>query len=48
MALENLSGYGNITAANCDLQVGAGTIDIDQIDVQKLNADCVLVKLTWW
>ena len=34
------SGYGNITAANCDLQVGAGTIDIDQIDVQKLNADC--------
>ena len=33
-------GYGNITAANCDLQVGAGTIDIDQIDVQKLNADC--------
>ena len=34
------SGYGNITAANCDLQVGTGTIDIDQIDVQKLNADC--------
>ena len=34
------SGYGNITAANCDLQVGAGTIDIDQIDIQKLNADC--------
>ena len=34
------SGYGNITAAYCDLQVGAGTIDIDQIDVQKLNADC--------
>ena len=34
------SGYGNITAANCELQVGAGTIDIDQIDVQKLNADC--------
>lgn len=33
-------GYGNITAAYCDLQVGAGTIDIDQIDVQKLNADC--------
>ena len=33
-------GYGIITAANCDLQVGAGTIDIDQIDVQKLNADC--------
>ena len=33
-------GYGNITAANCDLQAGAGTIDIDQIDVQKLNADC--------
>jgi len=33
-------GYGNITVANCDLQVGAGTIDIDQIDVQKLNADC--------
>ena len=33
-------GYVNITAANCDLQVGAGTIDIDQIDVQKLNADC--------
>ena len=33
-------GAGNITAANCDLQVGAGTIDIDQIDVQKLNADC--------
>ena len=34
------SGYGNITAAYCDLQVGAGTIDIDQIDIQKLNADC--------
>ena len=34
------SGYGNITAAYCDLQVGAGTIDIDQIDVQKLSADC--------
>ena len=34
------SGYGNITAAYCDLQVGAGTIDIDQIDVKKLNADC--------
>ena len=34
------SGYGNITAGNCDLQVGAGTIDIDQIDVQNLNADC--------
>ena len=34
------SGYGNITAAYCDLQVGDGTIDIDQIDVQKLNADC--------
>ena len=34
------SGYGNITVANCDLQVGAGTIDIDQIDVKKLNADC--------
>lgn len=34
------SGYGNITAAYCDLQVGAGTIDIDQLDVQKLNADC--------
>ena len=34
------SGYGNITAANCDLQVGAGTIDIDQLDIQKLNADC--------
>lgn len=34
------SSYGNITAAYCDLQVGAGTIDIDQIDVQKLNADC--------
>lgn len=34
------SGYGNITAAYCDLQVGAGTINIDQIDVQKLNADC--------
>ena len=33
-------GYGNITAVNCDLQVGAGTIDIDQIDVQKLSADC--------
>ena len=33
-------GYGNIAAAYCDLQVGAGTIDIDQIDVQKLNADC--------
>ena len=33
-------GYGNITAANCDLQVGAGTIDIDQLDIQKLNADC--------
>ena len=33
-------GYGNITAAYCDLQVGAGTIDIDQIDVKKLNADC--------
>ena len=33
-------GYGNITAVNCDLQVGAGTIDIDQIDVQNLNADC--------
>ena len=32
--------YGNITAANCDLQVGAGTIDIDQLDIQKLNADC--------
>ena len=31
---------GNITAANCDLQVGAGTIDIDRIDVQNLNADC--------
>lgn len=34
------SGYGNIAAAYCDLQVGAGTIDIDQLDVQKLNADC--------
>ena len=34
------SGYGNITAAYCDLQVGAGTIDIDQIDVKKLNPDC--------
>lgn len=34
------SGYGNITAAYCDLQVGAGTIDMDQLDVQKLNADC--------
>ena len=33
-------GYGNITAAYCDLQVGAGTIDMDQLDVQKLNADC--------
>lgn len=33
-------GYGNITAAYCDLQVGAGTIDIDQLDIQKLNADC--------
>ena len=34
------SGYGDITAAYCDLQVGAGTIDIDQLDIQKLNADC--------
>ena len=34
------SGYGNIPAAYCDLQVGAGTIDIDQLDIQKLNADC--------
>ena len=34
------SGYGNITAAYCDLQAGAGTIDIDQLDIQKLNADC--------
>ena len=34
------SGYGNIAAAYCDLQVGAGTIDIDQLDIQKLNADC--------
>lgn len=34
------SGYGNITAAYCDLQVDAGTIDIDQLDIQKLNADC--------
>lgn len=34
------SGYGNITAAYCDLQVGAGTIDIDQLDIQKLNEDC--------
>lgn len=34
------SGYGNITAAYCDLQIGAGTIDIDQLDIQKLNADC--------
>ena len=34
------SGYGNITAAYCNLQVGAGTIDIDQLDIQKLNADC--------
>ena len=34
------SGYGNSTAAYCDLQVGAGTIDIDQLDIQKLNADC--------
>ena len=34
------SGYGNITAAYCDLQVGAGTIDIYQLDIQKLNADC--------
>ena len=34
------SGYGNITAAYCDLQVGAGTIDIEQLDIQKLNADC--------
>lgn len=34
------SGYGNITAAYCDLQVCAGTIDIDQLDIQKLNADC--------
>ena len=34
------SGYGNITAAYCDLQVGAGTIYIDQLDIQKLNADC--------
>ena len=34
------SGYGNISAAYCDLQVGAGTIDIDQLDIQKLNADC--------
>ena len=34
------SGYGNITAAYCELQVGAGTIDIDQLDIQKLNADC--------
>ena len=34
------SGYGNITAAYCDLQVGAGTLDIDQLDIQKLNADC--------
>ena len=34
------SGYGNITAAYCDLKVGAGTIDIDQLDIQKLNADC--------
>ena len=34
------SGYGNITAAYCDLQVGAATIDIDQLDIQKLNADC--------
>ena len=34
------SGYGNITAAYCDLQVGDGTIDIDQLDIQKLNADC--------
>ena len=34
------SCYGNITAAYCDLQVGAGTIDIDQLDIQKLNADC--------
>ena len=34
------SGYGNITAAYCDLQVGAGTIDIDQLDIQNLNADC--------
>lgn len=34
------SGYGNITAAYCDLQVGAGTIDIDQLDIQKLHADC--------
>lgn len=34
------SGYGNITAVNCNLQVGAGTIDIDQIDVQNLSADC--------
>ena len=34
------SGYGNIAAAYYDLQVGAGTIEIDQLDVQKLNADC--------
>lgn len=34
------SGYGNITAAYCDLQVGTGTIDMDQLDIQKLNADC--------
>ena len=40
MALENLAVMENITAAYCDLEVSAGTIDIDQLDIQKLNADC--------
>ena len=31
---------GDITAQKCDLQVGAGTIEISQVDTQKLNADC--------
>ena len=34
------SSCGTITAKNCDLQVGAGTLDIDMLDTLDLSAEC--------
>ena len=40
VGVGEFTNSGDITAKLCDLQVGAGTIEISQVDTQKLSADC--------
>ena len=36
----DFTGMGSVTADQCSLEVGAGTIDMEGLDAKKISADC--------